>query len=80
MRKSKFDSTGFVVEILFQRKIKKLSLRAAAKEIGISPATLSRIENGNKPDIDSFCQICDWLERKDKTSFFIPNPKGDDED
>jgi len=36
-------------------------IRAAAKEIGISPATLSRIENGKLPDLHNFQLICSWL-------------------
>lgn len=37
-------------------------LRAAAEEIGgISAATLSRIEQGNIPDVESFIKICKWL-------------------
>ncbi len=71
MNQAKFDTTGFVIEILFQRKLKKQSLRAAAADIGISPATLSRIENHKKPDIDSFYMICKWLGREDFFSFFI---------
>ena len=30
--------------------------------IGISPATLSRVENGHLPDIANFRKICQWLE------------------
>jgi len=37
-------------------------LRAVAEEIGeISAATLSRIEQGNLPDVDTFIRICKWL-------------------
>tara|TARA_R110002110_G_scaffold98025_2_gene251295 strand:- start:632 stop:967 length:336 start_codon:yes stop_codon:yes gene_type:complete len=36
-------------------------VRAAAKEIGVSPATLSRIENGQLPDLSTFALICKWL-------------------
>lgn len=36
-------------------------VRAAAKEIDISPATLSRIENGHVPDLETFVKICKWL-------------------
>lgn len=36
-------------------------IRAAAKEIGISPATLSRVENGHLPDLENFQKICKWL-------------------
>lgn len=38
-----------------------LGVRAAAKEIGVSPATLSRVENGNLPDLQNFRLICQWL-------------------
>ncbi len=37
-------------------------IREIAKEIGISPATLSRIETGKQPDLDTFTKICRWLE------------------
>lgn len=33
------------------RSVRKLGIRAMAKEVGISPATLSRIENGAEPDM-----------------------------
>jgi len=38
-----------------------LGVRAAAAEIGTSPATLSRIENGQIPDLETFSKICKWL-------------------
>ena len=48
MIKSKRNSTG---------------LRETAKEIGnISASTLSRIEQGNLPDVETFLKLCDWLE------------------
>jgi transcriptional regulator with XRE-family HTH domain len=36
-------------------------VREFAKDIGISPATLSRIENGKLPDIETFSKICSYL-------------------
>jgi len=36
-------------------------IREFAKQLGISPATLSRIEHGNLPDIETFSKICDRL-------------------
>lgn len=37
-------------------------LREVAAEIGdISASTLSRIEQGNVPDVDTFLRICHWL-------------------
>ncbi len=36
-------------------------LRDTAREIGISPATLSRVEGGKLPDIETFTKICQWM-------------------
>ena len=37
-------------------------LRDTATEIGgVSAATLSRIEQGNLPDVETFIKICKWL-------------------
>lgn len=36
-------------------------VREAAKEVGISPATLSRVENRKIPDLETFGKICVWL-------------------
>lgn len=39
-------------------------LREIAREIGeVSPSTLSRIENGKTPDMDTFLRVCDWLQQ-----------------
>ena len=37
-------------------------IRTTAVVIGISPATLSRIENGHLPDLETFRRLCEWLE------------------
>lgn len=58
-------------------------LRDTAKEIGISPATLMRIENGRIPDVATFGKICSWLQVnpgdflgfiQDGTSDQLPSP------
>jgi transcriptional regulator with XRE-family HTH domain len=38
-------------------------IRAAAADVGISQATLSRVENGHMPDLETFAKICRWLGR-----------------
>ena len=50
-------------------------LRAVAVEIGgVSFATLSRIEQGKVPDVDTFIRICKWLNVTADT-FIISNSK-----
>jgi len=41
-----------------------MGVRAAAKEIGISPTTLSRIEKGHVPDVSTLQKVCDWLDEE----------------
>lgn len=36
-------------------------IREVAGEIGVSAATLSRVERGNVPDLDTFGKLCRWL-------------------
>ncbi|MBL7767502.1 helix-turn-helix domain-containing protein [Flavihumibacter sp. UBA7668] len=48
---------------MIKSKRGKSGLRETAAEIGgISAPTLSRIENGNLPDIDTYFRICKWLD------------------
>ena len=47
---------------LLARRRGNMGVRAAAREIGISPSTLSRIENGHVPDVATLEKVCAWLE------------------
>lgn len=47
------------------RKKLKLSLRDVAKETGVSPATISRIERGNECDFGNVKALDDWYSRND---------------
>ncbi len=38
------------------------TIREASDEIGIAPATLSRVERGHTPDLKTFGKLCEWLE------------------
>jgi transcriptional regulator with XRE-family HTH domain len=41
----------------------KMGLRTLAEEIGgVSAPTLSRIEQGKVPDLDTYLRICRWLQ------------------
>jgi transcriptional regulator with XRE-family HTH domain len=52
------------IHMLGQMLVQKrggLGIRAAAVEIGVSPATLSRVERGFLPDLETFSKICEWV-------------------
>ena len=47
---------------MIKSKRGKKGLRDTAIEIGnVSSATLSRIEQGNLPDVETFIRLCNWL-------------------
>ena len=46
---------------LLAKKRGDRGIRAVAKEIGVSPSTLSRVENGHLPDLENYRKICKWL-------------------
>lgn len=46
---------------LVRKKRGELNLREAARQIGIGPSTLMRVENGRIPDIETFGKLCHWL-------------------
>src|SRR5438128_2507955 len=51
-------------------------LREIAEEIGgVSASTLSRVEQGKIPDLDTFVRICRWLDVSMDT-FIITEPQG----
>ncbi len=59
---------------MIKSKRGKTGLRDTAAEIGdISAATLSRIEQGNLPDVETFIRICKWL--KVSTDTFVSGKK-----
>ena len=47
---------------LVREKRGSKKLRETAKDIGVSAATLMRIEAGRTPDVATFGKICEWLE------------------
>lgn len=52
----------------------KLDIRSAAIEIGISAATLSRIENKKTPDVVVLAAVCNWVSLP-MDGFFNPKTK-----
>jgi transcriptional regulator with XRE-family HTH domain len=38
-----------------------LSWRQLAAEVGVSPSTMTRLANGNRPDVDAFAALVRWL-------------------
>lgn len=56
------------------RKQRNLSLRQVADEIDVSPSTLSRLERGAQPDLETVNKLVDWLEL-DRNAVFHSAPE-----
>lgn len=54
-------SLALLVERIKQKRALK-GIRETAAKIGISSATLSRVERGYLPDLETFQKICQWVE------------------
>jgi transcriptional regulator with XRE-family HTH domain len=59
MPKKPLESLGAIV----REKRGTRKLRETAHEIGISAATLLRVEAGRIPDVETFGKLCIWLKR-----------------
>jgi transcriptional regulator with XRE-family HTH domain len=60
-----------------RRRESGLSLRAAAAEIGVSAATLSRVEGGGYlPERDNLFRLLDWLGLGGGEAYSEPHPPG----
>jgi len=71
MLRRPIESLGATVR---ERRGKK-KLRETAKEIGIGPATLMRVESGRIPDLETFGKICKWLQTDPGTFLGIESTK-----
>ena len=59
--KFRYNGERLIEAIRTKRLIKlNIGVRMAAKKIGTSPATLSRVENGSMPDLITLVHLCNW--------------------
>ena len=71
---TRFLDTKALAESLKLKRGKR-GLREISEEMnGIGISTLSRIENGKVPDVETFLAICHWLQVS--PSEFIKKPEG----
>ena len=51
-------------------------LREVAREVGVSAATLSRVESGRLPDLETFSKLCAFLEIDPAKMLGLPDRAG----
>jgi len=61
MAENQVDLEALVAALDAQRKAKGLSWRQVAKEGAVSPSTLTRMQQGKLPDVNTFGALVQWL-------------------
>jgi transcriptional regulator with XRE-family HTH domain len=59
--RGKLDTKSLYAALDAARQSHKLSWRQLAAEVGVSPSTMTRLANGQRPDVDSFAALVGWI-------------------
>ncbi len=55
-----FASQAFITDVDTVRSHREASWRDVAREVGVSPSTLTRLRQGTTPDLETFSRLCSW--------------------
>lgn len=61
MSKTSIDVPGLARALEVRVTNDRISWRTAAAQIGVSPSLLTRLRNGQRPDLEAFAAITRWL-------------------
>ena len=61
MARGGLDTNALYAALDAKRQSRELSWRQLAKEVGVNPSTMTRLANGQRPDIDAFAALVRWL-------------------
>jgi transcriptional regulator with XRE-family HTH domain len=62
MAENKLNTEALVGALDAERKARAISWRKLAQEAGVSPSTLTRIQQGKSPDVHTFAALTQWLQ------------------
>jgi transcriptional regulator with XRE-family HTH domain len=61
LARSRIDVSKLYGALEAERATRGVSWRQLAAEIGVSPSLLSRLRNDQRPDVDAFMTLVNWL-------------------
>ncbi|WP_369368177.1 helix-turn-helix domain-containing protein [Streptomyces sp. CG4] len=61
MARTRVNVSALYAALDAARTKKELSWRQLAAAVGVSPSTMTRMANGNRPDVDAFVALVRWL-------------------
>jgi transcriptional regulator with XRE-family HTH domain len=76
MPETMIDVPGLAAAMEIRVKTAEISWRTAAGEIGVSPSLLTRLRNGQRPDLEAFAAITRWLGQPADQFIMSPDTAG----
>jgi transcriptional regulator with XRE-family HTH domain len=65
------DVTALAAAVTLVARHRKITMREVARETGLSPSSLTRLAQGQKPDADALVTLLAWLNAEAAT-FAVP--------
>lgn len=59
-RRGSFDAAAFHAALDLERQTRRITWKDVAQEAEVSASTLSRMRQGNRPDVDSMAALAAW--------------------
>lgn len=75
MAEAKLDVEALVGALDSKRRAKGLSWRQLAEKTDVSQSTLTRMQQGKRPDVDTFASLLRWLGMPAEDFLVSENPK-----
>jgi transcriptional regulator with XRE-family HTH domain len=75
MAEAKLDVEALVAALDSKRRAKGLSWRQLAGKADVSQSTLTRMQQGKRPDVDTFASLVRWLGMPAEDFLVSENPK-----
>jgi transcriptional regulator with XRE-family HTH domain len=75
MAEGKLDVGALVAALDSKRRAEELSWRQMAATAGVSQSTLTRMQKGKRPDVDTFASLIRWLGMPAEAFFKSENRK-----
>ncbi|MEQ1718145.1 MAG: hypothetical protein ABL907_19560 [Hyphomicrobium sp.] len=69
----RFDNEAFYASLNAVRLSRQMTWKEVAKEAGVNASTLSRMNQGSKPDVDGLAALLSWSHLK--AEMFIPSSR-----
>jgi transcriptional regulator with XRE-family HTH domain len=63
-----------------ERSVRGFSWRQLAKDAGVSPSTLTRMQQGKSPDVNTFSALTRWLDIPAERFYADPSQRSDPKD